>query len=107
VQVFPEPSWSTARTALLIVTMLGILIALVAWSLERYWVIVPALAPLGIMVGLQTRDARRTRRIADRLNSGCCLSCGYDLRVPADRCPECGNATAVRIVELDGGAAVD
>jgi hypothetical protein len=31
-----------------------------------------------------------TRQINQRIASGKCLSCGYDIRASKDRCPECG-----------------
>lgn len=41
----------------------------------------------GVVLALRTAEMIRTRR---RLRSGCCRTCGYDLRASRDRCPECG-----------------
>jgi hypothetical protein len=37
-----------------------------------------------------TKRIRNALRRTERQASGCCLSCGYDLRGSAIRCPECG-----------------
>jgi hypothetical protein len=60
-------------------------------------VVVPLLAILPLAAGV--RHVRRRRR-ARRLNAGCCIGCGYDLRASPQRCPECGRAAAA-----PGGAA--
>jgi hypothetical protein len=54
------------------------------------WAILPASTTAMLLV--QMARARRTQR----LNSGLCLRCGYDLRATPDRCPECGSVPAGR-----------
>jgi hypothetical protein len=44
-----------------------------------------------ILPSLQVRKMLRTRR--DH-RSGCCNTCGYDLRATPNQCPECGAARA-------------
>jgi len=48
--------------------------------------LVGALAPL---LALSMHLRRRNRIV-----SGCCVKCGYDLRATPDRCPECGTVAA-------------
>jgi hypothetical protein len=55
------------------------------WSL----VIVAGTLPLLRLLSAVWRRVRRRRRLA----SGCCSTCGYDLRASAGKCPECGEAT--------------
>ena len=61
---------------------------------ELFWYRVALLvAPvlwLVAAIGWWRREARRT----DRLVSGRCASCGYDLRATPERCPECGTVSA-------------
>jgi hypothetical protein len=63
------------------------------------WLLAPLLAPWPL-VSFSLLIRRRTRR-RRRLATGCCLSCGYDLRatpLPGGetlaRCPECGAAAS-------------
>jgi hypothetical protein len=50
----------------------------------RLWVIVFLAAVLPMLW------AARTFRVSRRVRSGCCHSCGYDLRESPAACPECG-----------------
>lgn len=51
-----------------------------------WWtVLILGVAWLGIL-----EIARRKRRLTQRLRTGCCARCGYDLRASKNRCPECG-----------------
>jgi cyanate permease len=43
-----------------------------------------------VFVWLAVWVVRKARRQAERLSSGLCPSCGYDLRATPNRCPECG-----------------
>jgi hypothetical protein len=57
-----------------------------------YWFLALATATLPGWRGIA---GRRRRRREKRLRHGLCLACGYDLRAPPGRCPECGtNASA-------------
>jgi hypothetical protein len=47
-----------------------------------------------LSMGLMLLRRRFLEREYDRLASGHCMNCGYDLRASRDRCPECGTAIA-------------
>ena len=49
-----------------------------------HWVIALLTSLLPIAAALRLWSRRR------RIQSGCCPSCGYDVRATPDRCPECG-----------------
>jgi hypothetical protein len=64
------------------------------WIVIPHWMtLVACSVPLAVWV-VQTRRRRRDRWRAER---GLCLSCGYDLRVSPERCPECGRAGEDRV----------
>jgi hypothetical protein len=52
-----------------------------------YWAIV---VPTAVPLLLLARRVRRKRLRSQRVRSGQCPRCGYDLRATPDRCPECG-----------------
>ena len=52
-----------------------------------WWVLLVTL-PLPALLLVQRIRTRRRRR------DGLCPTCGYDLRAPPDRCPECGAVSA-------------
>lgn len=50
-------------------------------ALELFLAGIPA-----VCIALRQRDSKRL----ERYRKGLCVSCGYDLRASASRCPECG-----------------
>lgn len=46
--------------------------------------------PTAVLGGLLTYRLLMIRKQRRLLQSGCCTSCGYDLRASRERCPECG-----------------
>ena len=65
-----------------------------------YWL--PALLTLFAPVGSLISFFRR-RRHRQRLLTGRCPGCGYDVRASKDRCPECG--TPIQTANRNGGNA--
>lgn len=52
-------------------------------------------------LGFLAAQVRNTARIKRRLRDGLCIFCGYDLRMSADRCPECGTPTNSKPMPTD------
>lgn len=53
-------------------------------------------AAVGVSAAIVGTVTFRSRRAAERMRQGLCAACGYDVRVSADRCPECGAPLADR-----------
>jgi hypothetical protein len=66
---------------------------MVAYQITAVPFAVPAFvtAIIGLLPWMRMR--RRIRQRDDRLKSGLCPQCGYDLRASEKRCPECGAET--------------
>lgn len=59
------------------------------WIGVPYWML---MLPAAALWSIRTR---RVYRAKQRIISGCCVACGYDLRgSPSGRCPECGSVTS-------------
>ena len=52
-----------------------------------HWILAALLSILPIGFGFRLRRVRLARQ---RLSSGQCIACGYDVRASPHRCPECG-----------------
>ena len=79
--------WGTEKFQCYRVTMKieGARVGLYALVMPHWaWIILCLLLP-----GARAAALLRSR---SRARSGCCLSCGYDLRASPERCPECGRA---------------
>jgi hypothetical protein len=79
--------WGTDKFQCYRVTMKieGARVSLYALVMPHWaWIILCLLLP-----GARAAALLRSR---SRARSGCCLSCGYDLRASPERCPECGRA---------------
>jgi hypothetical protein len=57
------------------------------WFVPSWLVVVVTTMPAALWTA---RVVTRVLRRRNRLRNGLCVSCGYDLRGTADRCPECG-----------------
>jgi hypothetical protein len=64
----PDPAWRQTSTRI---------------RFPYWWIIGILLIPICVRVA-------RSYRNQERLASGLCVNCGYDLRGGSDRCPECG-----------------
>jgi hypothetical protein len=73
----PVVDWSAGATKNLRLTYITI----------SYWPLVMITAACAWLTG---RTSRRRRR---RVRRGLCVTCGYDLRMSPERCPECGLAS--------------
>jgi hypothetical protein len=56
-------------------------------------VIAPAWLTGAVLALLRIRWVARYARRSRRVRTGCCATCGYDLRASPERCPECGEPT--------------
>jgi hypothetical protein len=62
------------------------------FSFFKVWMLLLLTAGLAAAVYYKEKVGSQRQRWLD---TGCCGSCGYDLRASPDRCPECGRETAL------------
>jgi len=65
-----------------------------------YWFLLLVFSCGALPIIFRIRSYHRRRY---RMRNNLCISCGYDLRNPSDRCPECGEVTSTATAQLATG----